>query len=169
MSHFITSAGACIEDSTDAIFPIIARAKLNLNAGTSDQNKTNSRYLLRVGTAVNTCAVTVSTSVDKGYSSKCVVCDNICIRPLNICPKCKKPCHSKCAGKKLNSLCDLCRNVRQQTQQNQLLNASKQSKISGTKSTERKRQPLLPYVQHVTPPKQMRRNIQEGRPLLRKK
>ena len=53
-------------------------------------------------------------------SIKCIVCSNT-INPrtnasINYCSDCKKPCHTKCAGRKKDAPCDLCRAVEQRRQ-----------------------------------------------------
>lgn len=59
---------------------------------------------------------------------KCVVCGDSTTQPPNICTKCSQPCHSRCAGKKLNAPCDRCRKdktVEQRQNQNQETNVLK--------------------------------------------
>ena len=52
--------------------------------------------------------------------TKCIVCGDS-IKPrtnvlTNFCSECQKPCHTKCAGKKKNAPCDLCRAAEQRRQ-----------------------------------------------------
>ena len=58
---------------------------------------------------------TMSTVNEADYNSnKCIVCDTK-DEPINICKTCKKPRHSRCAGKKRGGLSDLCHNNKKQT------------------------------------------------------
>ena len=57
----------------------------------------------------------MSTKPAESSIIKCVVCSETCTEPLNFCPACKSACHSRCAGKKLNYACNLCRKIKQTT------------------------------------------------------
>ena len=84
----------------------------------------------------------MSTDSSIGNSSKCAVCAKVCTPPLNICPKCKLPCHSKCAGRRLNYSCDLCRNQKKPLNKpGNILVTNKSRNISAT-NTARKTQPV---------------------------
>ena len=53
----------------------------------------------------------MSTNTDVGIIILCIVCNEVIHpRPVNLCPDCGKPCHTRCAARKTKYSCDFCRN-----------------------------------------------------------
>ena len=68
-----------------------------------------------------------------------VVCNGVSSRPLGSCPKCNRPCHSKCMGKKKELPCDLCRSEERKSASNEDLQSVNQ-RCTRTRISDNKKQ-----------------------------
>ena len=98
----------------------------------------------------------MSTNTDDGIILHCIVCSDIIhSRPVNICPDCKKPCHTRCATKKANYSCDLCRNKKNNIY---LPPSTKKSPAVHTSTAKTRAQDQLSHLRRSTPTKTRKLN-----------
>ena len=100
----------------------------------------------------------MSTNTDVGIIILCIVCNEIIHpRPVNLCPDCGKPCHTRCAARKAKYSCDLCRNEKNKIHHQPSTKTSPEV-LTTTGKTKTRAQDQLTYPQRSTPTKTRKLN-----------